>query len=114
MTKTTPDLATISKFPHRTNGSTFDTTYDLECSRPNARQFFSGIGFRAWSPSAPIPTTRSNLRRRMHRREEKVQEDFADFEANQHLMREIPDPYCPGSFFVFNVLEGRWERETWV
>ncbi|GBN46372.1 hypothetical protein AVEN_255775-1 [Araneus ventricosus] len=35
---------------------------------------------------------RSNLRRRMHRREEKVQEvyvqDFADFEANQHLMRE--------------------------
>ncbi|GBN86883.1 hypothetical protein AVEN_242117-1 [Araneus ventricosus] len=66
------------------------------------------------STPSPIPTTRSNLRRRMHRREEKVQEDFADFEANQHLMREIPDPYCPGSFFVFNVQEGRWERETWV
>ncbi|GBO06958.1 hypothetical protein AVEN_113282-1 [Araneus ventricosus] len=37
---------------------------------------------------------RSNLRRRMLYREEKVQEvyvqeDFADFEANQHLMREI-------------------------
>ncbi|GBM21185.1 hypothetical protein AVEN_50914-1 [Araneus ventricosus] len=61
----------------------------------------------------------SNLRRRMGHREEKdqevyVQEDFADFEANQHLMREIPDPYWPGSFFVFNVQEGRWERQTLV
>ncbi|KAF8774596.1 hypothetical protein HNY73_017128 [Argiope bruennichi] len=59
----------------------------------------------------------SSLRRRFRRQEkeeEVVQEDFADFDGNQHLMYEIPDPYWPGSFFVYDVQEGRWERQTLV
>ncbi|GBO00279.1 hypothetical protein AVEN_110594-1 [Araneus ventricosus] len=53
MTRTTPELAPPSPNFHATpTGGRFTTTYDLMCNRPHTRRFFSGIGFRAWNPSA--------------------------------------------------------------
>ncbi|GBM81305.1 hypothetical protein AVEN_58001-1 [Araneus ventricosus] len=41
-------------------GERLATTYDLACSMPHARLFFSGIfsgGFRTWNPSTPKALT---------------------------------------------------------
>ncbi|GBM32812.1 hypothetical protein AVEN_216520-1 [Araneus ventricosus] len=52
MTRTTPELAALTKLPHHTSGRTFAPTYDFTCNGPNTRRIFSGIKFRARNPPA--------------------------------------------------------------
>ncbi|GBM28453.1 hypothetical protein AVEN_33905-1 [Araneus ventricosus] len=55
MTRTTPELAPLSKLPRHTNKRRFAAMHDLLCDRSNKRLIFSGIGFQTWKFSAPKP-----------------------------------------------------------
>ncbi|GBN33999.1 hypothetical protein AVEN_143996-1, partial [Araneus ventricosus] len=54
MTRTTPEPAPPlqTSAPHQREDVS-PPTYDLTCNRPNTQCIYSGIGFRAWTPSDP-------------------------------------------------------------